>query len=67
MMTHTTDLNIFKKMDSDSLLRNHRAYTEALANPRHADSHPALQLGLSLCIEEMKARGIEITEPKKIQ
>ena len=67
MMTHTTDLNIFKKIFSFNLPPTPQTYTEALANPRHADSHPALQLGLSLCIEEMKARGIEITEPKKIQ
>lgn len=40
MMTHTTDLNIFKKMDSDSLLRNYRAYTEALANPRVPTATP---------------------------
>ena len=64
MTLTTTDTDIFKSMDPDSLLRNYRAYTDALANPRHADSHPALQLGLSLCLAEMKERGIDITNPK---
>lgn len=66
MMTHTTDTSIFTKMDTDSLLRNYRAYTDALANPRHADSHPALQLGLSLCLAEMKERGIEADKIDKV-
>jgi hypothetical protein len=66
MMTHTTDTSIFTKMDTDSLLRNYRAYTDALANQRHAYSHPALQLGLSLCLAEMKERGIEADKIDKV-
>lgn len=62
MQTTTTNPSIFKNMDTDSILRNHACYVEALSNPRQADSWPALKYGLDLCRAEMKERGIDITK-----
>lgn len=62
MMLHTTDTNIFCKMDTESLMINHRMYLQALQNPKNADSFPALQMGLDLCKKELEERGIEVKQ-----
>lgn len=57
---YTQEREIFKSMDKESLLLNYRNYTKGLSNPAQVDSWPALKLGLELCIDELKQRGIAL-------
>lgn len=54
------DREIFQDMDTESLMINHKLYMTALQNTKHRDSWPALKLGLDLCRDELKLRGIHI-------
>lgn len=58
MTLTTTDRDIFKQMDNDSLQRNHEGYKLALMDPRLEAQRGGYEIGLSLCVAEMERRGL---------
>lgn len=56
----TEQKEIFEGMDTDSLLINHRKFTQCLHEPRHVDNWPAMQLSKQSIEDELKKRGIEV-------
>lgn len=61
IIRYAKDREIFQDMDTESLMINHKLYLTALKNPKHRDSWPALKLGLNLCQDELRQRGIDIS------
>lgn len=55
MTLTTTDRDIFKQMDDDSLQRNLASYKLAMNDPR-IEQKDGYQIGLSLCAAEIERR-----------
>jgi actin-related protein len=61
-LRYTEQREIFTTMDDESLLINRQKFTKALHDTRFVDHWPAMQLSKQLCEDELKNRGVIITD-----